>query len=420
MKTGRPLTFIDLFAGAGGLSEGFIQAGYRPIAHVEMNPAACETLKTRAAYHYLKEQGQLHSYTQYLKKEITKQELYNKVPSKILDSVICKAMSDSSMPEIYGKIDNCLQEDGIKAVDVLIGGPPCQAFSLIGRARTDMSQDPRNDLYRLYLDVLQKYKPKAFVFENVPGLKTAKGGTVLQDIKKKFNELGYESKGETLHAEDYGVLQKRRRYIIVGWKKGLPLSFPSLQKRKQTYWVHELFDDLEPMKAGDKSTQYATRTVPEGYLKDFHIREDGDVLTWQISRHNTPQDLEIYRLTVNEWDTTHKRLKYTDLPPELKTHHNQTSFLDRFKVVEGNQHACHTMVAHISKDGHYFIHPDIKQNRSITVREAARIQSFPDNFFFEGSRTAAFTQIGNAVPPLFAKAIAEALKNELTKESPIS
>ena len=128
----------------------------------------------------------------------------------------------------------------------------------------------------------------------------------------------------------------------------------------------------------------------------------------------------MHRLTVNEWDTTHKRLKYTDLPPELKTHHNQTSFLDRFKVVEGNQHACHTMVAHISKDGHYFIHPDIKQNRSITVREAARIQSFPDNFFFEGSRTAAFTQIGNAVPPLFAKAIAEALKNELTKESPIS
>ena len=150
---------------------------------------------------------------------------------------------------------------------------------------------------------------------------------------------------------------------------------------------------------------------------DSGIKEyDLEPVTFHQARPNTEQDLEIYRKAVRAWNRSKSRLSYTDLPKRLRTHNNTKCFLDRFKVVASDMPACHTMMAHISKDGHYFIHPDIAQARSLSVREAARVQSFPDSYYFEGGRTAAFTQIGNAVPPLMAEAIARSIIRQFLPE----
>jgi DNA (cytosine-5)-methyltransferase 1 len=156
------------------------------------------------------------------------------------------------------------------------------------------------------------------------------------------------------------------------------------------------------------------RTKPTNYLNQTGIRNGLDILTQHIARPNKEQDKKIYRIAVSRWNSGKVRLDYNDLPESLKTHKNRHSFFDRFKVVADNLDHSQTVVAHIAKDGHYYIHPDINQNRSISVREAARLQSFPDDYYFEGvkegkNRTAAFKQIGNAVPPLMSYLIAKEL-----------
>jgi len=251
-----------------------------------------------------------------------------------------------------------------------------------------------------------------FVFENVPGLLTANKGQHFKNLKKYMRRVGYEIEARELNACNFGVLQNRKRIIIVGWRKNSPYYFPEIRTVQHNFTVNDLFRDLPNLQAGETNNQY-TRARRSQYLTDFDIRENGDVLTWHEARPHIDRDREIYRRAIRLWNDGHQRLRYCDLPDELRTHQNVTAFLDRFKVVEGDTSTCHTMMAHISKDGHYFIHPDLAQARSITVREAARIQSFPDSFFFESSRTAAFTQIGNAVPPLMAKAIAEEIRELL-------
>jgi DNA (cytosine-5)-methyltransferase 1 len=416
----RKLTFIDLFAGAGGLSEGFIRAGFEPVAHVEIEKSACNTLKTRAAYHYLKSEKKFDYYVQYLKGEINREELYKLVPNTILDSVINLPIGEDNNSIIQSKIDSYL---GNKEVDLIIGGPPCQAYSLVGRARskTKMEGDARNYLFEQYALYLGKYKPKMFVFENVLGLKSAKKGFYLAEMEKRFAEKGYLIKLFTLEAKNFGVLQNRKRIIILGWQKDRRIQIPNLEKLKieGDYLVDDLLKDLPIIKAGegkDRFLNYRTKTTD--YLETHALRNGIDILTQHVARPHRDQDKEIYKVAVQKWNKKRERLNYNDLAEELKTHQNRTSFFDRFKVVAADLPYSQTVVAHIAKDGHYYIHPDSKQNRSISVREAARLQSFPDDYYFEGekegsNRTAAFKQIGNAVPPLMAKAIAEKIKDIL-------
>lgn len=411
------MNYIDLFAGAGGLSEGFIRSGYHPIAHVEMDTAACYTLKTRVAYNYLKRHNRYDEYISYLKGNITRSQLYALIPTEELSSVINLPIGGENNEKIHRLIQNQLGADN---VDLIIGGPPCQAYSLVGRARSSngMSGDPRNYLYVQYARYLEKYTPKMFVFENVLGLKSANGGVYLENMEKLFLKKGYNIKLFMLDALKFGVLQKRKRIIILGWREGLISRIPELDKIDHTsnFKINCILNDLPFLTAGDGVDKYQKYTQqPSKYLIDNNLRNGINVLTQHVSRPHNTQDKEIYRMAVNKWNSSRYRLDYNDLPERLKTHKNRNSFFDRFKVVAGDLGYSHTVVAHIAKDGHYYIHPDINQNRSISVREAARLQSFPDDYYFEGvkengNRTAAFKQIGNAVPPLMSTVIAKVIK----------
>lgn len=426
----KKYTFIDLFAGAGGLSEGFVRAGFTPIAHIEMDKYACETLKTRAAYHYLDENNRLDIYKKYLleKKEgESGQKLWSQVPAPIIDSVIHATIGSATIDGIFQKVDILKGKNG---VDLIIGGPPCQAYSIAGRSRMgkDVEKDPRNELYKYYVRFLERYTPKMFVFENVLGIKTAKQGEPLKDLQELVASAGYEMKMEVQNASEHGVLQRRQRVIIVGWRKDILNSkgekhfYPILEKECNSYTVmNDLFSDLPIRRAGEGSltdpVHYSKDLNDMPYLKESAIRnEKVDFTTQHIARPHNANDREIYCMAIKQWREKRKQLDYSKLPAHLQTHKNTKSFLDRYSVVDPDGYS-HTVVAHISKDGHYYIYPTtnptIENVRSITVREAARLQSFPDDYFFEGNRGAAFKQIGNAVPVLLAFKIAKEILKQL-------
>ena len=404
---------LDLFSGAGGLTEGFIRAGYNVVAHIEKEFPASLTLKTRIAYHYLKNNDSLDIYYSYIENKISREKLYSYVPQRLLDSVINKEINDDTIDDIYKQIDSL---KGNKKIDIIIGGPPCQAYSLIGRAasKSKMVGDTRKYLYKQYLKFLEKYQPKLFVFENVRGMLSSKdenGNNIFEKIVAEMKELGYSVDYKLLDAKDFGVPQSRKRVIIIGWKNNLNFKYPNFEKIKNNITINELFSDLPKIKAGEIINFKRIKTKKE-ILNKLHLLDDNSgILSQHISRPNNINDLKIYEIAAKLAEEN-KVLKYTDLPSSLINHKNLKSFLDRFKVVNGKG-ISHTMVAHISKDGHHYIHPDITQNRSITVREAARIQTFPDSYYFENSRTSAFIQIGNAVPPLMAEVIAKKIKEAI-------
>lgn len=389
----RHYKFIDLFAGCGGLSEGFYKQGYKALLHLEINKYACKTLETRMRHYG------------YSEKEIE-------------DAVMC---DDITREGIISDMEKRIHD----SVDVIIGGPPCQAFSTVGRAQSPdgMNSDPRNYLFENYLEILNHFKPKMFIFENVKGLLTArpKGVRIFDIIVGKMGKtynIVSNPQMILLNAADYGVPQMRERVIIIGVRKDLsyidvndiynniPKSHSDIDETLPNYvTVGEAILDLPKLNPGEgDNIQYVSQELKKNeYLKK--IGNDSGVIYNHSARNHNDKDRERYRIL-----SEHKNWQLKDLQkvrPDL-VHHDPKHFGNRYTVQESDKPG-KTIVAHLYKDGNLFIHPDPEQARTFTVREAARIQSFPDDFIFEGARTEQFKQVGNAVPPLMAETFAKIL-----------
>lgn len=442
------MVVIDLFSGAGGLTEGFMREGFKVIAHVEKEKWACETLRTRICYHFLRERNDLDLYNKYISSsesyftiEKDRQIFYEKYPElkeklniEVLNKTFGKPRFEdgvTSSKQIIKLIEKSMEYNYVTNADIIIGGPPCQAYSLIGRGRMKeaVKDDKRNFLFHYYKDIVNHFKPRIFVFENVPGILNANNGEIFKSIKRSFAGIGYtlmsgsnsEHTENILDSRDFGVYQSRKRMILVGFRKSAFQSgfkYPDFLKYRvlssnEEQNTRNAIGDLPFLTPGRGADYYfGSYTNVEGSLSEFQslMRKDSIGVLNHRARPHLDRDLRNYSRAIEKAEKG-ERLRYKEIPEEDSTHKNKDDFEDRFKVHWWSD-VPHTIVAHISKDGHYNIHPDIKQCRSLTVREAARIQGFPDNFKFEGPRTWQFTQVGNAVPPLMAQAIAKAIKQE--------
>jgi DNA (cytosine-5)-methyltransferase 1 len=403
-KKNSTYQFIDLFAGCGGFSEGFYKEGFKSLVHVDFDEAACLTIKERMKYY------------KYSEKEIEKR-------------VIC---GDLTSEEINDKIEKVIKNS---KVDVLVGGPPCQSFSTVGRAQdpNSMKDDPRNYLFQNYLNILEKYMPKVFVFENVSGLLSAKpnGKLIFPQIIKemsKYYDVCDEKETILLNSVNYGVPQVRKRVIIIGTRKDLKFKAkdvyknieithysPEMKKKGNTnglqkfVTVKDAISDLPKLFPGEGSIEIDFKPKKlNSYLEKIRETNFSKLFNHEARKHNDDDRARYHLLSKNEWQLKH----LAEVRPEL-VHHDPKHFGNRYTVQKNNLPGT-TVVAHLYKDGNLFIHPDHNQERTFTVREAARIQSFPDDFIFMGSKTNQYKQVGNAVPPLMAQQIAKAIKKYLT------
>lgn len=401
----KKYTFIDLFAGCGGLSEGFYKEGFKALAHVEIDKYCCSTLRERMKY---------YGYSQ------------NDIDKSVIES-------DIKADNIINRIEYAV---GKSEVDMIIGGPPCQAYSSAGRARDEngMKNDPRNYLFEHYVKILNHFKPKFFVFENVTGLLTTNidGIKILQlvfaALKKNFKIVEQPS---TLlfNTANYGVPQIRKRLIIIGVRKDLDLRpeeiYESLKithydpdmreedsrKLKKYVSVADAIGDLPIIHAGQKIKELSYNSKESNDYLSW-VRSEGETLVFDhITRTQNEKDTERYsEMAKNHW--TFEQL--LENRPDLN--HEKKRVFNNSYTVQFWEKPARTIIAHLSKDGNQFIHPDYRQGRSLSVREAARLQSFPDDFRFSGSMCQQFKQIGNAVPPLFAQCIARNIKKVINRK----
>lgn len=393
---------VDLFSGCGGLSEGFHKQNFRILTHVEIDHHSCQSLLERLNFH-----GYKKNEISVLEEDITKKEILNKIKNEI----------------------------GKNKVDVLVGGPPCQSYSSLGKAKdkNSMKDDPRNFLFESYKKILDDLKPKIFVFENVSGLLSAKLGNrktidiVLEELGRNYF-LPKKTKKILLNAANYGVPQTRKRVILIGLRKDISENIDEIYSNiKKTHYLPEDKNEKKLNKKKYHSVKDAISSLP--FLKPGHgqekvsfkpksfsefekkiRRKSESELTSHVARGHNEVDMErFYHMSKNEW--TYKEL--LDRKPHLD-HQKKRVFNNSYVVQKWNLPS-KTIIAHLYKDGNQFIHPDFKQKRTLTPREAARLQSFPDNYFFSGSRTQQYKQIGNAVPPLMSEAIAKSIKLTLKK-----
>ncbi len=395
---------IDLFSGCGGLTDGVLQTGnFRTLAAVDWEYQTVQTLKKRLITKWSYQLGDVNV----LHFDIQRtNELINGYNDPVfgfsngLDSIV-----------------------GNKSVDLILGGPPCQAYSIAGRVRDEngMQDDYRNYLFESYVELVQHYQPKAFVFENVEGILSAKPGgiSIVERIKKSFQDIGYEIidnlRGNALFDTSYyDVPQKRKRVIIFG----VPISKDSREKVKEFYLKMKLKASLEPLKS-KVAFEFLPKIFPDKANPNHShsVKLNGIPLPKNHEpRMHNERDIEIFKLLAEDIKSGEEKLTSSKALIELyeeKT--GKTSKFHKYNVIREDKPS-NTIPAHLYKDGLRHIHPDPEQARSITVREAARLQSFDDDFEFLGSKGDQYKMIGNAVPPHFAKIIAETIYEQLIND----
>lgn len=511
---------IDIFAGPGGLGDGFCsvldenkERVFKIALSIEKDSDAHKTLTLRSFFRQFSLGEVPKDYFDLMRGQTTLEELKKRWPVQWEEAAIeswCTTLGDGKGAVKYSTLDNRIEEALNSANDwVLIGGPPCQAYSVVGRSRRnetmlDPSKDERVGLYKHYLRILAVHSPSVFIMENVKGLLSAETeqspvfAQILTDLKNpvqaylsdfrangrplncpgykiyslvahpdKLDEEGYpvyEHKKFVIRAENYGIPQSRHRVILLGVRNdinvapdilrrnapvsiasvlaGLPRIRSGISKEKDSpeVWINAIKQIVkgETLRGVDKKVlKKIKKNLPRlsapqkdkgieyiqcnpsniGYRRDWFIDNRINGVCNHASRSHMRSDILRYFFAACYTKVHRRSPRIVDFPKALLPKHQNVQeaiedekFADRFRV-QISFHASKTITSHISKDGHYYIHYDPTQCRSFTVREAARIQTFPDNYFFCGTRTSQFHQVGNAVPPLLANKIALIVKN---------